>query len=153
MCSKSVRGVFLFRILYKILIYQRLLDWSFFLLFFYPQAHRMPCRTASSPSLDLLDLLPLRGSCPSSGISFGWFCLSLSKVSFKSIALREGVAVVAGGGLVTSLVTDRSLFQNLSQGLKPVLFFFFFTFLQKMLSTKQNRALYRRGENQQLKDG
>ena len=77
----------------------------------HPQAHRMPCRTASSPSLDLLDLLPLRGSCPSSGISFGWFCLSLSKVSFKSIALREGVAVVAGGGLVTSLVTDRSLFQ------------------------------------------
>lgn len=121
----------------------------------HPQAHRMPCRTASSPSLDLLNLLPLRGSCPSSGISFGWFCLSLSKVSFKSIALREGVAVVAGGGLVTSLVTDRSLFQNLSQGLKPVLFFFFFffTFLRKMLSTKQNRALHCRGENQQLKDG
>ena len=95
----------------------------------HPQAHRMPCRTASSPSLDLLDLLPLRGSCPSSGISFGWFCLSLSKVSFKSIALREGVAVVAGGGLVTSLVTDRSLFQNLSQGLKPVLFFFFFFYI------------------------
>lgn len=71
----------------------------------------------------------------------------LQNLFYKSITLHEGVAVAAGG-LVMSLVPDRPLFQNLSQGLKPIFFFFFYG-----KCCQQNWALSCRGQNQQLKDG
>ena len=104
----------------------------------------MPCRAASSPCLDLLNLLPLCGSCPSAGISFGWFCLSPKSLLKASSSMKAW----RGGWRFSHESCPRQTITSESKsGFKACPFFL------NGKCCQQNWALSCRGQNQQLKDG